>query len=87
VVLFDALQNASDSHRGFTITAGPSGRVCAMVFAGVRLEEPIAWHGPIVMNSQREIDATISELRSGSFPPTRAPWNYRVLAEFPPPKL
>lgn len=36
--------------------------------------------GPIVMNTQAQIEETFRELRSGDFPPKRVPWNYRRAA-------
>lgn len=36
-------------------------------FSGKRLGEPVAWGGPIVMNSQDELDTAFSELQSGDF--------------------
>lgn len=54
-----------------------------MLFSGRRLSEPIAWHGPIVMNSQKQISDTFAELRRGTFPPKRVPWDYRRAAATP----
>jgi redox-sensitive bicupin YhaK (pirin superfamily) len=73
---------ASGVAREVTITAGGTG-LRAMVFAGKKLGEPIAWHGPIVMNTQAEINQCFQELRTGRFPPTRAGWDYKTLAAFP----
>jgi hypothetical protein len=30
-------------------------------------EEPVAWYGPIVMNTQAELTAAVAELREGTF--------------------
>lgn len=39
-----------------------------LIFAeGVPLKEPIAWQGPIVMNSREELSAAFTELREGTF--------------------
>ena len=49
-----------------------------VVFAGKPLRgEPIAWRGPIVMNTQEEIRSTYAELRTGTFYKVRAPYDYR----------
>ena len=75
VIVFDASSNARD----FKLKAIDESHV--LLFAGKRLKEPIAWHGPIVMNTQEEIMQTFKELRSGNFPPVRVPWNYRKISE------
>ena len=51
VVQFDA---ADDAARGMTVIAGKEG-LLAMLFAGTRLNEPIAWHDPIVVNTQAQL--------------------------------
>ena len=38
-----------------------------ILIAGKPIKEPIAWHGPIVMNTYDEIDIAFNELRNGSF--------------------
>jgi len=38
-----------------------------ILLAGKPLNEPIAWGGPIVMNTQEELSAAFAELRQGSF--------------------
>ena len=49
-----------------------------LLFAGQALDEPVAWRGPIVMNTQQEIRKAYSELRQGTFLRKQAP-NYRSL--------
>jgi redox-sensitive bicupin YhaK (pirin superfamily) len=39
---------------------------CAF-FAGKPLHEPVAWGGPIVMNSNEELDLAFKELDEGTF--------------------
>ena len=49
-----------------TVTAGPEG-VRFLLVAGRPLQEPVAWHGPIVMNTQQELMQAMRELRNGTF--------------------
>jgi quercetin 2,3-dioxygenase len=35
--------------------------------SGHPLEEPVAWHGPIVMNTQQELREAMQELGAGKF--------------------
>ncbi|MBL8588252.1 MAG: pirin family protein [Methylobacteriaceae bacterium] len=48
------------------VEAGPEG-VRFLLVSGRPLEEPVAWHGPIVMNTEDEIRQALADLRSGSF--------------------
>lgn len=38
-----------------------------LLIGGKPLKEPIAWHGPIVMNTEEEVQTALQELRNGSF--------------------
>ena len=49
-----------------TVTAGPEG-VRFLLISGAPIEEPVAWHGPIVMNTQDELRQAMSDLRNGTF--------------------
>ena len=49
-----------------TVTAGLEG-VRFLLVAGRPLKEPVAWHGPIVMNTREELMDAMRELRNGSF--------------------
>jgi quercetin 2,3-dioxygenase len=49
-----------------TVEAGPAG-IRFLLVAGKPLEEPVAWHGPIVMNSQEELRQAFEELQRGTF--------------------
>ena len=53
-----------------TVQAGPEG-VRFLLISGAPIEEPVAWHGPIVMNTREELMQAMSELRNGTF--IRAP--------------
>jgi hypothetical protein len=82
IVLFDA---NDDNVRGIKLHCEPTrnngGK--AMLFAGKKLKEPVAWHGPIVMNTQQELVQTFKELRTGQFPPIRVDWDYKKIAAMP----
>ena len=49
-----------------SVQAG-SGGIRFMVFSGPPLREPIAWSGPIVMNTQQELKEAAMQLRFGTF--------------------
>ena len=49
-----------------TVQAGPEG-VRFLLVAGRPLREPVAWQGPIVMNTREELMQAMKELRNGSF--------------------
>jgi hypothetical protein len=38
-----------------------------LLISGKPLKEPIAWGGPIVMNTKEELDTAFEEYRSGRF--------------------
>jgi redox-sensitive bicupin YhaK (pirin superfamily) len=38
-----------------------------LLVSGKPLKEPVAWYGPIVMNSQQELETAFREFREGSF--------------------
>ena len=48
------------------VKAGPEG-VRFVLVAGRPLREPVAWGGPIVMNTQEELDRAFAEIESGTF--------------------
>lgn len=49
-----------------TVQAGPDG-VRFLLISGAPIDEPVAWHGPIVMNTQAELMQAMKELRNGTF--------------------
>ena len=46
--------------------AGPDG-LRFLLISGAPIDEPVAWHGPIVMNTQDELQQAMKELRNGTF--------------------
>jgi hypothetical protein len=55
-----------DSGDEIVVQAGPEGLRFLLV-SGMPLAEPVAWRGPIVMNTAQELQQAFSELRNGSF--------------------
>ena len=49
-----------------TVQAGEQG-VRFLLISGAPIEEPVAWHGPIVMNTEDELRQAVRELRNGTF--------------------
>jgi hypothetical protein len=49
-----------------TVQAGEHG-IRFLLVSGKPLEEPVAWHGPIVMNTQTELQQAFADLRDGTF--------------------
>jgi hypothetical protein len=49
-----------------TVQAGPEG-VRFLLISGAPIQEPVAWHGPIVMNTRAELQTAMQELRNGTF--------------------
>ena len=55
-----------DSGDEVTVQAGEEG-IRFLLVSGKPIEEPVAWYGPIVMNSQAELQQAFTELRNGTF--------------------
>jgi len=49
-----------------TVSAGPEG-IRFLLVSGKPIEEPVAWYGPIVMNTQDELRQAVAELQDGTF--------------------
>ncbi|MFG6560081.1 MULTISPECIES: pirin family protein [unclassified Sulfitobacter] len=49
-----------------TVQAGEEG-VRFLLISGAPIEEPVAWHGPIVMNTRAEIQQAMRDLNNGTF--------------------
>lgn len=55
-----------DSGDEVTVQAGDKG-IRFLLVSGKPIQEPVAWYGPIVMNTQAELQQAVSELRNGTF--------------------
>jgi hypothetical protein len=55
-----------DSGDEVTVQAGEQG-IRFLLVSGKPIEEPVAWYGPIVMNTQAELQQAVAELRNGTF--------------------
>jgi redox-sensitive bicupin YhaK (pirin superfamily) len=53
------------------VNAGPDG-VRFLLVSGQPIQEPVAWHGPIVMNTREELRQAFRELNAGTFIQPRA---------------
>jgi len=49
-----------------TVQAGDDG-IRFLLVSGKPLEEPVAWYGPIVMNTQAQLRQAFTELQAGNF--------------------
>jgi redox-sensitive bicupin YhaK (pirin superfamily) len=49
-----------------TVQAGDEG-IRFLLVSGKPIEEPVAWYGPIVMNTRAELQQAVSELNDGTF--------------------
>ncbi|CAJ1425618.1 unnamed protein product [Effrenium voratum] len=76
------LDGNSRAHRELLLEAGEEGAGC-LLFAGKRINESIAWHGPFVASDKKELVMAFRAYQDGSFPPKRVPWDYRKAAAMP----
>jgi redox-sensitive bicupin YhaK (pirin superfamily) len=71
----DALRRSTTGNRSLVlfdrgdevvVQAGDEG-IRFLLVSGKPLQEPVAWHGPIVMNTEEELRRAYTELRNGTF--------------------
>jgi len=55
-----------DTGDEITVQAGDDG-IRFLLVSGRPLKEPVAWYGPIVMNTQKELQEAFDELKQGTF--------------------
>ena len=55
-----------DSGDEVTVQADDDG-IRFILVSGKPIEEPVAWHGPIVMNTKAELQTAVNELNNGTF--------------------
>ncbi|MGV8839788.1 MAG: pirin family protein [Bauldia sp.] len=61
-----------DSGDAVTVQAGDEG-IRFLLISGQPLKEPVAWYGPIVMNTREELQTALNDLRAGTFIKERGP--------------
>ena len=57
-----------------TVLAGDEG-IRFLLVSGKPFEEPVAWYGPIVMNTQEQLRQAFEELKHGTFLKTETTGN------------
>jgi quercetin 2,3-dioxygenase len=80
VVLLDA---SSSQHRAIRMTTPKDSKARALLFAGKKIGEPIAWRGPIVMSTKEQLMKIFQQIQTAQFPPKRVPWDYKRDASRP----
>jgi len=55
-----------DTGDEITVRSGPDG-IRFLLITGRPLQEPVAWHGPIVMNTRAELMQAMQDLQNGTF--------------------
>ncbi|MEM1077150.1 MAG: pirin family protein [Pseudomonadota bacterium] len=55
-----------DTGDEISVTSGPEGARFLLV-SGRPIQEPVAWHGPIVMNTRAELQQAMQDLNNGTF--------------------
>ncbi len=55
-----------DSGDSVSVQAGPEG-IRFLLVSGAPIKEPVAWHGPIVMNTRGELKKAFQDLQNGTF--------------------
>ena len=55
-----------DTGDEITVQAGDEG-IRFLLVSGKPIKEPVAWHGPIVMNNRAELIQAVTELQNGTF--------------------
>ena len=74
---------ASSADGQLTLTASAEGPMHVLFFAGKPIGEPIAWHGPFVLNSRAELQQAFEDYQLRRIPHMRCDWDYKRAAAAP----
>mmetsp|Transcript_110895 Transcript_110895/g.155664 ORF Transcript_110895/g.155664 Transcript_110895/m.155664 type:complete len:328 (-) Transcript_110895:194-1177(-) len=69
--------------RSLLLEASAKDGASCLLFAGKRINESIAWHGPFVATDKKELMLAFRAYQDGKFPPKRVPWDYRKASAKP----
>ena len=75
--------DASCDIREFHVSSGNDDLMSVIIFAGKRLDQPVAWRGPIVMTTDEEIATAMRELRSDTFLKKKVSWDFKRISAKP----
>jgi hypothetical protein len=68
--------DATDPNARTMKIAGGADGIGVLLFSGKKLNQPIAWRGPIVMTTNAEVRTAFEELQAGTFLKKRAAWDF-----------
>ena len=60
-------QRLSHTHRHLLDDPATAEGIRFLLISGKPIQEPVAWQGPIVMNTQEQLHQAFTELRQGTF--------------------
>ena len=77
------LDSTDANKRNIELSTEAEDGMQVILFAGKRLNQPIAWRGPFVMTTDKEIRQTLLDYRNDKFLIKRASWDYKRIETAP----